>query len=93
MAISWDTQTSNVNVASKRADVSFTRTDSALMTPEDVFTVAFNQVILETTPQRLALLDQVWAEWQKELTKRASIEAFITNLEQLANANLDAREV
>ena len=91
MAISWDTQTSNVNVASKRADVSFTRTDSEK--PEDVFTLSFNQVILETTPQRLALLDQMWAEWQKEVTKRASIEAFITNLEQLANANLDAREV
>ena len=91
MAISWDTQTSNVNVASKRADVSFTRTDSEK--PEDVFTVSFNQVILETTPQRLALLDQVWAEWQKELTKRANIEAFITNLEQLANANLVEREV
>jgi len=91
MAISWDTQTSNVNVASKRADVSFTRTDSEK--PEDVFTVSFNQVILETNPQRLALLDQVWAEWQKELTKRANIEAFITNLEQLANANLVEREV
>ena len=91
MAISWDTQTSNVNVASKRADVSFTRTDSEK--PEDVFTVSFNQVILETNPQRLALLDQTWAEWQKEVTKRANIEAFITNLEQLANANLDAREV
>jgi len=91
MAISWDTQTSNVNVASKRSDVSFTRTDSEK--PEDVFSISFNQVILETTPQRLALLDQAWAEWQKEVTKRASIEAFITNLEQLANANLDAREV
>ena len=91
MAISWDTQTSNVNVASKRSDVSFTRTDSEK--PEDVFSISFNQVILETNPQRLALLDQVWAEWQKELTKRANIEAFITNLEQLANANLDAREV
>ena len=91
MAISWNTTISQVNVNSKRANVSFTRTDS--VKPEDVFAMSYNQVILETTAQRLALLDQVWAEWLDELTKRSDNEAFITNIEQTANSNLDAREV
>lgn len=90
MAISWDTQISNVNVASKRADVTFTRTDDVT---QDVWSKSYTQVIIETTPQRLALLDQVWGAWQQELTDRSNIAAFITNLEQTANSNLDAREV
>ena len=91
MAISWDTQISQVNVASKRANVQFTRTDSEA--PADVFTKSYSQVIIETTPQRVALLDQVWAAWQQELTDRSDIAAFITNLEQTANSNLMLREV
>ena len=88
MAISWDTQISNVNVASKRADVTFTRTDDVT---NDIWTKSYTQTSLDTA-DRIPLLDSVWAEWQKELTKRANIETFLTNLEQLANSNLDARE-
>ena len=91
MAISWDTQISQVNVQSKRANVSFTRTDSEK--PEDVFTKNYSQVIIETTAQRLALLDQVWTAWQQELTDRSNLAAFLTNMEQTANSNLDAREI
>jgi len=90
MAISWDTQLSQVNVASKRANISFTRTDSE--NPSDVFTVSYPQVVIETTEQRVALLDAVWAAWQEELASRSTIAEFITNLEQTANSNLDARE-
>jgi len=97
MSISWDTQISKVNVVAKRADIGFTRTDSEK--PEDVFAVIFNSAITggstpaETTAIRLALLDTAWAKWQEEITNRSNIAAFVTNLEQLANANLDAREV
>jgi len=91
MAVSWDTQITNVNTNSKRASLRFTRTDTA--DPTGDFSVNFNQVIIETGPERTALLNQVWGEWQDEAAKRASVLAFITNLEQLANANLDAREV
>ena len=89
-AINWSTKITNVNVTSKRATVSFTRTDTEK--PEDVWNISFQSVTLETQAQRLALLDLVWTEWQKELAKRAAIEAFITNLEQTANSNLEARE-
>jgi len=91
MAISWDTQISKVNVVSKKGDVSFKRSDSE--TPANDWSISFSQVPLETTAERLALLDTAWTEWQAELANRSSIDALVTNLEQLANANLDAREV
>ena len=91
MAISWETTISNVDVVSKRADVNFKRTDSEA--PSDEFTITFRQVILETQDERTALLNLTWLKWQEELTNRSNISAFVTNLEQLANASLDAREV
>lgn len=91
MAINWSTRISKVNVQANRANVSLTRTDTVNV--DDVFSINYSQAIIETNEQRLALLDAVWGEWQKEIAKRASIDAFITNLEQLANSNLEAREV
>jgi len=89
MAISWDTQITNVNVVSKRADVTFVRTDDVT---GQTWTHSYNQVILETTPQRTALLDQVWAAWLEQVSKQGQIDTFIGNLEQSANSNLEARE-
>ena len=91
MAINWNTQISQVNVQSKRANIQFTRTDSE--NPADVFSKSYSQVIIDTTSQRTALLEQVWTAWQQELTDRSNVAAIVTNLEQLANSNLDAREV
>lgn len=91
MAINWNTQISQVNVQSKRANIQFTRTDSE--NPADVFSKSYSQVIIDTAQQRTALLEQVWTAWQQELTDRSNVAAFVTNLEQLANSNLDAREV
>ena len=56
MAISWDTQISKVNIVSKKGDVSFKRTDSE--TPANDWSISFSQVPLETTAERLALLDE-----------------------------------
>ena len=91
MAISWETNISSENLASKRATITFKREDSEV--PDATFNLSFQNTQIETTAQRLALLDTVWNEWQKEVVKRTNVAAFITNLEQLANANLMAREV
>ena len=90
MAISWDTQITNVNVTAQRGDVTFTRNDTESSLPS--FSVSYQQTSL-ATGDRIPLLDSVWAAWQKELTKRTNIETFLSNLEQQANSNLDAREV
>ena len=90
MAISWTTKITNVNIASKRADVSFTRTDDVT---GDTWTKTFSNDMVETNDQRLALCDQTWEAWQLELNVRSNIATLITNLEQAGNANLMAREV
>jgi len=88
MAISWDTQITNVN--NPRADITFTRTDD---TTQDVWSYSYKNRDIGTPVLRAALLDDVWAKWQLELSKRTAEAAFIDNLEQQANSNLDAREV
>ena len=90
MAISWTTKITNVNIASKRADISFTRTDDVT---GDTWTKSFSNDMVETNDQRLALCDQTWTAWQLELSKQTDISTLITNLEQVGNANLMAREV
>ena len=90
MAISWTTKITNVNIASKRADVSFTRTDDVT---GDTWTKSFSNDMVETDAQRLTLCDQTWTAWQLELSKQTDISTLITNLEQAGNANLMAREV
>ena len=89
MAISWDVKISNADVAHFRADLTFTRTDDVTNAVE---TYPFSKVIIETTAQRLALLDLVWAEHLKVVGKQTAVNAFITNLEQLGKSNLEARE-
>ena len=89
MAIIWDVKISNADVAHYRADLTFTRTDNVTNAVE---TYSFAKTIIETTPQRAALLDLVWAEHLKAAGQQTAIDAFITNLEQLGKSNLEARE-
>ena len=90
MAITWTVDITNVNVDQKRADVTIMRTDDVTQATEGYH---FSKVILETTAQRLALLDLVWQKHLDEVADQAAIDAFITNLEQLGKADLESREV
>ena len=90
MAISWSVQITNVNVLSKRANISFTRTDDVTQETE---TYSFNSAIIGTGAERSALLDLVWDKHLEDDAKQAAVDAFITNLEQLAKSNLESREV
>ena len=90
MAIDWQLKVSNANVQAKRADVTFTRTDSeSSLAPQ---TYSFANTIIETAEQRAALLDIVKAEVVKAEEKQASIDVFITNLEQAGKSALEAWE-
>ena len=90
MAITWDCNIANVNLANKRADVRFARTDDSTGAE---WKINFKNTPIETSEQRTALLNTAWDKWQEELTKQTNIEEFLTNLEQLAKSNLEAREV
>ena len=90
MAITWTVDITNVDVHQKRADVTITRIDDVTQATEGYH---FSKVILETTAERLALLDLVWQKHLDEVSDQAAIDAFVTNLEQLGKSNLEAREV
>jgi len=90
MAITWTVDIRNVNVDQKRADVTFMRTDDVTSATESY---NFSKAILETTAQRVALLDLVWQKHLDEVADQTAIDAFITNLEQLGKSNLESREV
>jgi len=90
MAITWTANITNVNVADKRADVSFNRLDDVTQETESY---NFKQTSLETTTERVALLDAVWQSHISVVSEQTAIDAFITNLEQLGKDNLEAREV
>ena len=89
MTISWDVQISDVNTSTFRADVTFTRTDSVSGETENY---TFNDAIIETTAQRMALLDQVWSNHVSAAANKSAADEFIDNLEQLAKSNLESRE-
>ena len=90
MAITWSCNITNADPDNFRADASFIRTDDVT---GGVETYGYSKVIIETTAQRVALLDIVWAEHLRAIMKQTAIDAFITDLEQLAKINLEAREV
>ena len=90
MAIIWTVNITNVNVADKRADVSFNRLDDVTQATESY---DFKQTSLETTSERVALLDVVWQSHLDAVNDQTVVDAFVTNLEQLGKDNLEAREV
>ena len=89
MAITWTVSITNVNIAQNRANVSAIRLDDASGATE---TYSYSGVILETGPQRAAVLNHIWAEHEAAVAKQATIDAFISSLEADAKTNLEARE-
>ena len=88
--ITWTVNIGNVNIAKKSADISFSRVDDVAVTTENY---RFTQAIIETTAQKLALLDSVWQKHLDKASNQTAIDAIVSNLEQAAKANLEEREV
>ena len=90
MAINWDIKLSNVNLQSKRADITFTREDTeSALTPQ---TYSYRNVLIETAEQRVSLLNSVKAKVEADATKQTTVDALITDLEQAGKSNLEAWE-
>ncbi len=91
MAINWDVQITNVNLSSKRGDVTATRTDDqSALDPHVYVSVG---APLETQEHRVAVLDTI-KEWETTAaTKEAAINTFIDTLEQTAKTNLENWEL
>ncbi len=89
IAATWTVKITNVNVAQNRADVSATRVADV---SGDTEIYKYSQVILETGPQRAAVLNQIWSDHETAATKQSAIDAFVSSLEADAKTNLEARE-
>ena len=89
MAISWEVKITPLDVARKEASVVATRTDSVTGKTE---THNIITCLLDTTAQKAAVLDQLWAMHLTELAKQTAITAYIGTLESQAKTNLESRE-
>lgn len=91
MAISWDVQIKNVNLLSKRGDVSAIRTDSESALPPHNYSM--QNTPMETPEQRLLILNTL-KEWEETATaNEAAVKVFIDTLEQTAKTNLENWEL
>ena len=91
MAITWDTKITVINAATKEISLTATRTDS--IDPNNPKTYTVSRAVIETGPQKIAVMDEVWAKYQADLAKESNLAGVIGSLEADANANLEAREI
>lgn len=89
--INWDVKITNVNMVSKRADVTATRTDStSALTPH---TYTLSNTPLETGADRTLVLNTI-KEWETTAkTKETADNTFISTLEQTAKTALENWEL
>lgn len=91
MAINWDIQITNVDVANGRADVTATRNDSESALPDQVFTYQYTPI--GTSADRTKLLNAIKAEVVARTTYQTSVDAVVTSLELDGKNALEAWEL
>ena len=90
MAITWELKITPINISTYEASIEATRIDDTDPDNPMVYNVA--RVSLETGPQQLAAMDEIWAKHQAALASTAKVEAFVAAKEAAGKANLEARE-
>jgi len=90
MAVTWDIEITNVDVASKRGNVAAVRTDDS--DPLNPQTYTFTSVVLETSQQRSDLLNLIRAKVLEREGKDTAISVFIDNLEASGETALNTWE-
>ena len=83
----WNVQITVKDIVRKEASIAATRTDG-----EDVRTYRVSSAILDTTAQKLAVLDNLWSQFQADEARRTAIGLIVGAMETDAAANLNARE-
>jgi len=91
MAITWNIQIANVNLNSKRCDISATRTDSE--SALDPRSYKMRNTPIETAQQRTLALQTIKNLDDAAVSEASSVSTFLDSLEQSAIANLDAWEL
>ena len=76
MAGIWELNINVIDVATKRAFVTATRTDGA-----DIQTFGPIDAILDTSNQKTAVLDIIKTAYLDSLTRQSNIDAFVSDLQ------------
>ena len=97
MAVTWKVDITPIDLARKEVRVSATRTETDTTDPENIIVLSVEthtvlSVIIDTTAQKLAVMDQIWEMHLADVAKQAQIAAIVDALEVQAVANLEARE-
>jgi len=84
----WTIKITPKNIEQKTASVSGTRTDD--VTGETFTTTTTGR--LNTNPNKTAILNAIWSDWQAYQTKQTNIASAIGTMETDGASNLEARE-
>lgn len=93
MAITWDVKITVLDYEKKHVSVAATRSDSENPQNNKTYTVA--NAHIDTTTQKTAVLDAIWAMRTADVALAAKVALFaptVTALETAAKTNLEARE-
>jgi len=93
MAITWEVKITVLDYNQKHVSVTGTRMDSTI--PEDIRAYTVGPRHIDTTVQRSAVLDEIWALRTVDVIldgKKAAFAPIVASLEAAAKTNLEARE-
>lgn len=90
MAITWELKITPIDIVNKKASVRAVRTDDA--NPDNPMSYTVAKATIDTQAQKLAVLDEIWAKHQAVLAHNVNVNEFVSALEELGKANLEARE-
>ena len=92
MAITWEVTIKPLNVSEKEASVMAIRTDGT--NPLDILTEThfIISAILNTTQQKVDVLDNIWQQHLDYQARQTAINNYIGTMETDAKSNLEGRE-
>ncbi|RPJ25492.1 MAG: hypothetical protein EHM35_15500 [Planctomycetaceae bacterium] len=91
MAITWEIKITNVQVATKRANVTATRTDGASALPPQVY--SFTEVPIGTPAERLSLINTIKTRVTERASHNAQVEDTVADLEAAGKTALESWEL
>ena len=85
--VTWEVKITPINISTYEASIVGTRTDD-----EGSKSYTVPRATIETGPQQIAVMDEIWEKYQNALSDAAAVESFVAAKEAAGKANLEARE-
>jgi len=92
MAITWKAEITPINLSTKEAVITVTRTDDTDPDNPMVYTEPNAIIDTDVLANNVPIANGLWAQHQAEIAKNTVVEDFVSGLEALLKTNLEARE-